>query len=158
MIVADDPTDPVIFEDYSALQREGYEAGDKDDNKAALLQMILICVQDQRPLPDWAGTAFEKVYHKVLTGEFRSWDDVFGKPHPKGRHLNAVRLENQMWEVYARVRDIHKKDGVPINNELFEHVGTELGLGGRTTVSELYGIVQHILNRLREEGHEVREF
>ena len=62
--MADDPTDPVTFEDYSAMQRSGYEAGDK----AALLQMILICVQDQRPLPDWAGTAFENVYHRVLAG------------------------------------------------------------------------------------------
>ena len=38
--MADDPTDPVTFEDYSALQRSGYEAGDK----AALLQMISLCV------------------------------------------------------------------------------------------------------------------
>ena len=37
MTVADDPTDPVTFEDYSALQRSGYEGGDR----AALLQMIL---------------------------------------------------------------------------------------------------------------------
>jgi hypothetical protein len=151
--MVDDPTDPVTFEDYSALQRKGYEAGDK----AALLQMILLCVEHQKPLPDWAGTAFEELYHQVIMGGARSWDDAFGSPHPKGRHVNAVRLEKLKYKVHRRVRDIHDKERVPIDNELFERVGRELGIGGKTTVSELYGKVERILNRLREEGH-VRNF
>ena len=90
-------------------------------------------------------------------GGARSWDDAFGSPHPKGRHRNAVRLEKLKYKVHSRVRDIHKKEGVSINNELFERVGKELGLGGKTTVSELYGKVERMLSCLREEGH-IREF
>ena len=151
--MVDDPTDPVTFEDYSALQRKEYEAG----NQTALLPMILICVQDQKPLPDWAGTAFEELYHWVIMGGARSWDDAFGSPHPKGRHVNAVRLEKLKYKVHRRVRDIHDKERVPIDNELFERVGRELGIGGKTAVSELYGKVERMLKGLREEGH-VRNF
>jgi hypothetical protein len=145
-----DLTDPVTFEDFSALQRKEYEAGDK----AALLQMILLCAQDQKSLPDWAVTAFENAYHCVVSGEARSWDDVFGDPHPKGKHVHPTSGEklNRAFAVHALVRDIHKKEGVPINNDLFESVGRKTGFGGRTTIAELYGKVEYILRRLRE-GH-----
>jgi hypothetical protein len=151
--VVDGPTDPVTFEEYSALQRSEYEAGDK----AALLQMILLCVQDQRPLPDWAGTAFEELYHWVITGGARSWDDAFGNPHPKKKHVHSIRLEKLKWKVHTRVRDIHEKEGVPIDEKLFERVGIEMGIGGKTVVNGLYYKVESILRRLRDEDH-CREF
>jgi hypothetical protein len=147
-----DPTDPETFEDYSALQRSGYEDGDK----AALLQMILVCAQDQKPLPDWAVTAFENAYHLVVTGGARSWDDVFGNPHPKGKHhvlrpIPGGKL-NRAYMVHTLIRDIHEKKGEPINNDLFESVGRDTGFGGRTTIAELYSKAKYIWRRLRE-GH-----
>jgi hypothetical protein len=145
-----DLTDPVTFEDYSALQRKEYEAG----NQTALLPMILICVQDQKPLPDWAGTAFENAYHLVVTGGARSWDDVFGKPYPKGKHVHSSSGKlSRAFAIHALVRDIHKKEGVPIDVGLFDRVGRGTGFGGSTVIGKLYYKAEHILRRLRNEGH-----
>jgi hypothetical protein len=143
-----DPTGPVTFEDFSALQRKEYEAGDQ----TALLPMILICVQDQRPLPDWAGTAFENAYYRALAGEARSWDDVFGKPYPKGKHVHSSSGKlSRAFVVHARVRD-YKKKGVPIDVKLFDRVGRDTGFGGSTVVGKLYYKAEHILRRLRDEA------
>jgi hypothetical protein len=145
-----DLTDPVTFEDYSALQRKECEAG----NITALLPMILICVEHQKPLPDWAGTAFENAYHLVVTGGARSWDDVFGKPYPKGKHVHSSSGKlSRAFEVHTRVQDIHKKKGLPIDVGLFDRVGRDTGFGGSTVVGQLYYKAEYILRRLRKERH-----
>jgi hypothetical protein len=84
-------------------------------------------------------------------GGANSWDDVFGKPHPKGKHLHRIVLENRKFGVHQLVRRIHEQEGVPIGDALFERVGRETGRGGKTVIAELYGEVEQLLRRLNKK-------
>jgi hypothetical protein len=75
-------------------------------------------------------------------GEIRSWDDVFGGPWeqegPRAQQ-RAVRTQSRKWEVWKLVHALHEGEGKPpIDNVLFERVGKELGIGGKSTVAALY--------------------
>jgi hypothetical protein len=145
--MTDDPTEPMSFEDYSAYMHSAYEAG----ARAALLNMFWLCVEFQRPIPDWAGKRFDEAFSYVLMGGARSWDDVFGSPHAAvGKHLRSVRLKNQKFAVYQRVREIQDREKVPIGEGLFERVGKELNIGRKTVVSDLYGQVARLMRRFEE--------
>ena len=135
------------FNDLSALLHEAYKAG----RKAALLQAIALSIRHHQPIPDWAASAFDDAYGAVMMGATRSWNDVFGDPHPISKHLKTVQGDNMKFGVYARVQDIHEREGVPIDDELFTRVGKEMRLGGKTRVKELYARVKGLLQRLADD-------
>jgi hypothetical protein len=164
------------FEAFSEAERRAYEANRSD--KGALLRTIHLSIVLREPIPEWAAKAFEKAYNYVMMGGARSWNEVFGDPHP-GKHKGSVALENRKYEVHRRVRVLHEggerrgldalrqdprktPPGLPIDEALFERVGRELGQemnrGGKpiskTVISELYYRVEHILRRLQAETSE----
>jgi hypothetical protein len=108
-----------------------------DGNKAALLIAIKHCLLMNRLPPEWLRWAFVQALDAATAFDIKSWDDVFGRPHPKGTHLGkekkylALRLP-----IYERVRDA-KALGKSINKELFEVIGKELGAAG-SIVSDIY--------------------
>ena len=78
------------LEKESEIHRLVYEKGDK----TALWLMIRHCFVVNWPVPEWATKAFIDACSYVEMGGTRSWDDVFGDPHP-GRHIWSVALENR---------------------------------------------------------------
>jgi hypothetical protein len=136
--------DDFDLEYEAALLRETYERGDK----SALVKTILAAFVLREAVPDWAVEAFVDACDSVMTGHARSWDDVFGSPHPQGAHLYTIQKERRRFEVYRLVREIHEKEGVPIDDGLFERVGRETGLGGKTAIADLYGKVGRMMRRL----------
>jgi hypothetical protein len=172
--VADNDLD--FFEQESELFRIAYERKARD--KSALLNTIMLSILFRQPLPEWAAKAFEDAYNFVMMGGARSWNEVFGDPHP-GKHKRSVALKNRKYEVHRRVRVLHEggerrgldalrqdprktPPGLPIDEALFERVGRELGQemnpGGKpiskTVISDLYYRVEHILRRLQAETSE----
>lgn len=115
--------------------KEEYEKG----NKFALMQVIYLCSCEKIPLPDWTAQGFTSAFNKVRIGEVKSWDDVFGNPHPKGKHLNAIKKRNSLiWPIYERVREIKNLEpSVPIDEHLFERIGNEFHIS-KTSVSDYY--------------------
>ena len=112
-----------------------YEAG----NQWALMQAIRVCASDDVPMPNWVATAYVKCFEACRIGEAKSWDDVFGKPHPKGSNLSAIlkRHKNQ-WPLVNRIRELKAADPtLALDEGLFEKVGKEFGLG-KTLASEYY--------------------
>jgi hypothetical protein len=92
------------------------------------------------PIPAWLTLAYLQAFRDIYQYRAKSWDDVFGKPHPKGTHLDAKRQE---WEksilVYHRVKEILRNEpGTPIDGYLFERVGREFGIGGKTLTEKYY--------------------
>ncbi len=115
------------------IEEAEFEAGDKN----ALLAAIHICATHCLVLPEWLAKAYISEYDKVLRHEVGSWDDAFGRPFPKGKHLNAARKKREKaGEVWHRVRQLHDQ-GRPIDEALFEEIGKEFALG-KTLVSEYY--------------------
>jgi hypothetical protein len=135
------------FEAHQEELRKAYKAG----RKRALLQSIEMSILHRKPLSDWASTAFDEAYAFVMMGAARSWDDVFGEPHPPAKHLRSVQLDNQKYGIYRRVRELHNQ-GAPIDDGLFELVAKECALGGKTVIKNLYYEVDRLLKRLDKEA------
>ena len=118
-----------------AWLRRAFEAGDR----SSLLAAIRVCARSGLPLPDWASTAYIRAFDEVRNAEALSWDEVFGRPYPKGIHRNAERKRGRLRRVIAhRVKAIRASEpGTPIDEALFERVGAEFHIG-KTLASELY--------------------
>lgn len=131
-----DPTLPIFqFVAQTSLLEEKarFEAGDKN----ALLGAIRICANHDLVMPDWVARAFIRAYDKVLRHQVATWDDAFGRPLPKGKHLSAARKKREKSPaVWLEVRHMVEA-GWPIDEGLFEQVGNKLGLG-KTQAAEFY--------------------
>ncbi len=138
-----DPTLPIykVAAEESLLQeRAKFEAGEK----IALLGAIRICANHDMPLPDWAASAFIRGYDNVLACRSDSWDEVFGRPYKKGAHLSRMRqAREKRGAVWLKVNAAVQRDE-PINRELFESIGREIGVG-KTRAEELYAQAKRML-------------
>jgi hypothetical protein len=139
----------IDFASHCKENGAGFEAGDR----TALLRMLVQCAFDRRAMPEWAVSALVSNYLAALAGEVQSWDDVFGRPWQQERpraQLRSVRTRMWKWEVWKRVHELHKGEGKPpIDNKLFEKVGRQLGIGGKSAVAALYGEVERAVRRVR---------
>lgn len=99
----------------------------------AVLAAVQLCGTNGLPMPLWLVYAFNRRYHSVLQARADSWDssESFGKPYPKGMHLNARRKERVLrFRVWIDVYDIlNKEPDTPVDVALFERVGGPIGLG-----------------------------
>lgn len=113
-----------------------YQAG----NLQTITEALFVCSQNSLPIPYWCEIAYSAAYRKVRQYKAKSWDDVFERPHPKGTHLGTKRQEREKGiSVYMRVKQIKEDDpSVAIDGWLFERVGKEFGIGGKTLTEEYY--------------------
>ena len=82
--------DPADDDDVTIELHNAYRAGRKE----ALLQAIEHSVLNRKPIPRWARQAFDEAYTRVMMGDARSWDVVFGKPH-LGKHQRTSQQANR---------------------------------------------------------------
>ena len=119
---------------------ERLQKGEKlyaEGDNGQILHCLHYCLFMRQPIPIWLLRAFNKAYEAVTASEFKSWDDVFGKPLPKGKQLKTERRNKEIvFELVYRVRELHDA-GEPISKQLFEDVGAEFKISG-TTASDLY--------------------
>jgi len=115
--------------------KEKHDAGDKP----ALIGAITICARAGMPLPPWVSEAWIAADSRIKDYGAKSWDDVFGVPHPKGRHIETARRHLELAiEVYERVEEIKREEpATPVDAALFERVGQEHCIG-KTTCETLY--------------------
>lgn len=129
-----------LYQRIARINLEGlydsYQTGDKQ----ALLEAMYLCMMHAIPLPLWCEKAFSSACKKVCTYKAKSWDDVFGRPHPKGTHLATKREEREKCLLVCnRIRQIQKENpSIPIDGQLFETVGKEFGIGGKTKTEGWY--------------------
>ncbi|WP_408997958.1 hypothetical protein ACJ77P_08190 [Syntrophus buswellii] len=115
---------------------EVYRAG----NRSAIIDALYVCSLNSLPIPYWCEMAFLSSYRQVTQFRAKSWDDVFGRPHKKGTHLATKRQDREKsLSVYYRIKEIKRADpSIPIDGFLFEKVGKEFGIGGKTLTEEYY--------------------
>ncbi|MBU1568803.1 MAG: hypothetical protein KJ630_24655 [Proteobacteria bacterium] len=108
-------------------------------DKARILEALFICNMNQMSVPRWCCFAFIDAYREVWFKAKTSWDDVFGKPHKKGTHSNDIRkTRNDALKVYYRIQELNKNVGLPVDENMFDRVGRELGVGAKTKTATLY--------------------
>jgi hypothetical protein len=107
-------------------------------DKQILLWAIDDAAQRGLPIPKWATKALNDLLYRAAEGEFRSWDDAFGKIFA-GKQQRRIQTLSRMLDVYYRVCELNA-EGHAIDNALFERVGEELKLParGKTTIQDLY--------------------
>jgi hypothetical protein len=109
-------------------------------NPAAIIEALFVCSLNSLPIPRWCELSYLAAYRRVRQYKAKSWDDVFGRPHQKGKNLGAKEKEREYsLQVYYRIEDIKRKDpSVATDGALFERVGKEFGIGGKTLTEEYY--------------------
>jgi hypothetical protein len=119
-----------VDEYFEKMMKRQFDRGDK----ALLLYAIYTCLESGRPLPEWVRVAFSNAYESAMGDEIKSWDDAFGKPHPKGMHVDKERRHLVFRnEIKRRV-----EESKTIDEKLFAKIGRDLGIGGSTTVKNIY--------------------
>jgi hypothetical protein len=130
-MISEAETDKYLAEILDIL-KERFEGGDK----SALLYAIYHCLLMKRPLPEWLRLKFLHAYEAHARFEIRSWNEVFGQPVPKSTHLETEKRNAELrFHIIDRVQAL--KAEKPIDKDLFEQIGEELGISG-TTVSDIY--------------------
>jgi hypothetical protein len=111
------------------------------------LNCIRDCFLGNNPIPEWAQKALINAVDRVNSFEVKSWDEVFGRPLEKGRHLRVERRKLAVHrQIFERVRERHKA-GESITRGLFESVGREFGVK-RTEAEKIYYVaVEDIINQ-----------
>lgn len=130
-MISEEDNDRYLAEVLEVL-KEIFEGG----GKWALLDAIYHCLLMKRPLPEWLRAAFLHTYEARARFEIRSWDEVFGGPVPKSTHLETKKRHAELRLVIIQRVEALKAE-TPIDKDLFEQIGEELGISG-TTVSEIY--------------------
>jgi hypothetical protein len=124
---------------------ESYQEGDR----GAILKTLHICFSTHLPIPRWCELAYLNAFRKVKFYNAKTWRAVFGNPHPKGTHIGAKKQEQDMgFRVYDRIKQIKEADpSVAIDGWLFERIGREFGIGGKTLTEEYYYKMKNLLEK-----------
>jgi hypothetical protein len=141
-----------LYRWISAMElREWYNVY-KEGHKEAVIEALSLCSFKSLPIPRWVELAFlNDCYRKVRHFKAKSWDDVFGSPHEKGTHLKAKEQEREKSIlVYQRIEEIRNEEpGTAIDGALFERVGLEFGIGGKTTAETYYYKWKNYINEYK---------
>jgi hypothetical protein len=144
-MISEEETDRYLAEVLEIL-KERFEGGDR----SALLCAIRHCLLLKRRLPDWLRLGFLSAYDSATAYEIKSWDEVFGRPHPKGTHVDKEKRHFELGHVIVqRVEELQSE--MPVDKDLFEKIGKELGIGGGTTISKIYYEERRRLDEMTEQ-------
>ena len=105
-----------------------------DGDKRALMDIIIVCAEENVALPKWASEAIVLADDRYVTGQLNSWDDVFGKSFPGKRRAGLLTRarKREVWRTVVRL----KHEGCP-SADLFETAAKDLAMGA-STVRDLY--------------------
>ena len=142
-------------EAWEAVQndiRPKFEAGERHH----LLDMIYFSFALNKPIPEWAKTAFIEAYERVRQYEVSTLDEAFHQPLKKGEHLSRKRESNKRSQIFDRVNEIRETEGAAVDESLFARVGREFNIG-KTKCAGLYYEFESIDKKLRGENFGFRE-
>jgi hypothetical protein len=150
-MISEEDTDKYLAEVLEIL-KEIFDGG----NKWPLLYAIHQCLLLKRPLPEWLRLAFLDAHDSATGYEIKSWDDAFGRPHPKGAHIKNQKRHFELRHVIVqRVEELRSE--MPVDKKLFEKIGKDLGIGGSTTVSKIYYEERRRLKEMTDEFNEISD-
>jgi hypothetical protein len=118
--------------------RRNYE---ESKNSGFLFMAFNFCAQNGAMIPAWLAEAIDHVWTFEKVGNAnRSWDEIFGKPLPKGTQPAAQKRRLELQEkIFDRVQELHKT-GKSINKTLYAEIGDEFDGISAGYVEKLYGL------------------
>lgn len=147
------------FDPFTATLEEAQAQSDADESRGAVdryfgarellhrrayyekdpLAGMACCAMYDLVAPEWLAKAYLRGYYKVSNCVVGSWDDAFGRPFPKGKHLASMRrAKRNRLKAASAFSDILRADpDRPVDKALFEEIGTRIGEGA-TRAEELY--------------------
>ncbi len=149
-VLGQDPGPYSPIHQWSALRdiqdlKEKYERGDR----GALIDVAKHVAHHGLRFPEWARTPFVHAWREVAHYRVSSWDDVFGRKIPKGRHRSRMEKEFRLaFQIYSEITGMREKDkkSAPLSDDLFEQVGRRFGVA-KTVCRELF---EHARNQWKE--------
>ncbi|MFY9836162.1 MAG: hypothetical protein WAK55_06775 [Xanthobacteraceae bacterium] len=103
-----------------------FEREYRDGKKEPILGAIAFSLFCGAEIPTWARNAFINAYFHDRP---RSWDEAFGRPHPKGKKVASVRSRNETARrVFSRVRRLLAGGKVTGIEAALRQVGKDFGL------------------------------
>jgi len=117
--------------------RMEFEAGDR----SKLISAIAFCARHKLVMPEWVADTFLPGAQKWLYHEVRVLDEALGISWPKGMRMSNERNKKKlMWPVFNAIEKLRKTPGNPggrpLDDNLFDQVGAEFGIG--TTTAKKY--------------------
>jgi hypothetical protein len=115
------------------LWKSGGGMASNKDHEDVLYQVSL-CLKQKVLVPPSLAVTFMYLVRKGYRGDFRSWDEAFGKPpwNPE----KQKKFERETAQTRKVVEAVEKQRG-SLNEGAFEAIGRETGVGGKTKVKEL---------------------
>lgn len=97
----------------------------------AILEALHICSLNSLPIPRWCEMAYLAAYRKVRQYKAKSWDDVFGRPHPKNMKIDAKRDEREKgFKIYHHAKKALENDpSIAVDRSFFGKIGKDFGVG-----------------------------
>lgn len=134
----------LITENRSRIETDG----------PALLAAISKIAKHRLVMPDWLASAYTARFAKLERLECGSLDEAFGPlPFGSGKRLAQLRRRRRLIPAVSRalIDALNVDPSRPIDTNLFEEVGQQLGIG-HTLAEELYreGVTRHGMQDLRE--------
>jgi hypothetical protein len=105
----------------------------------ALLQAVAECALHGLVMPPWLSQNYLERYRKVVHADVGTWDEAFGRPYPKGKHLESLQQRRDLrLAVYNEIRARLASAEAPAKDDLFyEEVGAKFKIG-KTLCKDLY--------------------
>lgn len=97
----------------------------EQSDKLALMKAIRACAYHGLIMPEWIVQDLTLAIDKVLSYEFKSWDEALGSPFPKNTNTNALKKKERLkFEVFFEARNILENNpDQPIDAGLYEKAG-----------------------------------
>jgi len=122
---SDDWWDDFYQKHLDSIRKE-FELGDV----YALFRAIAFCGNEKTAMPEWAVQALHDGMKKYAKYEVAKFDEAFGFPSLKGKHLDRKREKKRyQFAVYQRVNE-YLGAGWKIGNLLFDTVADEFSQEG----------------------------
>lgn len=94
----------------------------------AMMLALRLCANHDLPMPAWLASAYIERFDRVLNYQANSWDEVFGSPIPKGKHLAALQKKRALQpKLFLMTKELMAK-GLAVE-EAIRVSGEKLGLG-----------------------------
>ncbi|MDO8908747.1 MAG: hypothetical protein Q7W55_09650 [Pseudohongiella sp.] len=120
--------------------RQAHDAG----NESAVLYAVALAAITGKKIPKWAAETFVENFFCVRDYQAKSWDDVFGKPHPPRTNFKAIQKWKKLASpVFWRIEEL-RNQGIPID-QAFEKVASEKLISSSTARDYYYRYLRDYL-------------
>jgi hypothetical protein len=126
-------------EDFDWIFLNSFKQRFDDGDKNAVMGCLRYCLsaKPRIAIPAWAADAFNEITLRVYECEIGSWDEAFGRPHPKNTNLTYQRDLYKNRLACHRAVEVARASGEAVD-DAFISAGKKLGMSWQTVRAHYY--------------------